>query len=97
MNFKETVNEQSSISCPIYVLNIIDYCSRLTRDEIKAILRNNPNSTLGNLEISDWKADTCVRTLINRKLKKPYGKPPIPRNTISSTTSVKKVIEIGCM
>ena len=81
-------------SCKQKCLDIIDFSSPLTEEEIND--RLTKDTTLGQLGISSTKCDRIVRPLINRKFRIPAGKSRLPRGSIKTTTKVSSLLKNLC-
>jgi len=80
--------------CQTKCLDIIDFFSPMTSEEIAAIL--DKNTTLGMLGISASNCDRGVRRLINRKIRIPAQKPRLPRGSTTTATKVEELIKGSC-
>ena len=52
--------------------------------------------TLGNLKVSPFRCDRGVRVKINRDIRRPKGWPPLGKDTVTTATKVKSLIEDNC-
>lgn len=93
MNPAHALSQLNGISSDAYVMAIMDLCSPLSRPEIEKLC--DMDTRLVQLGISDAKADSCVRRLINLKLRRTSGKCLLPPGTISGSSRLIDVLALG--
>lgn len=93
---KSRLDAWRSKSCEDKILDIIDFSSPLTSDRIADTLERNPDATLGSLKISSSSADRKVRRLINKRIRKPAGKPALAKYSLKVSVKIASLINENC-
>lgn len=83
-----------NIECERLCIIIIYRISRLSKSDFEQRLKTGV--TLGDLTISDARADGDLRVTINRLIRSPSDRPPFPRGTFSAGAKVADVVRQSC-
>jgi hypothetical protein len=84
------------LTCEQHCLVIIRKFSRLSPEVFRERLKTIADIKLADVNISDAVADGPMRVTINRILRVPNNRAPLPAGTFSSTTKIAAVVLTSC-